>query len=206
MLWVQLLFSQMILSPQVVFRTLRAWIQWCLRVRVCVYAYLAWGPALSADRCMWEGGAHSPGDMSGIAKSIMVNNAFILATFSLKYCEITYCLCAECLFSWTALALVKLLKVPELRHSWQGWLAGMGWWLLARHCRAWQEESFPRAPDLAGISEWIFVPPKFYRWIVATCSYLEVLRLSLWCSRVLTGGIDVSPVPRQLLQGDRMVW
>ncbi|XP_032555800.1 mitotic-spindle organizing protein 2-like isoform X1 [Chiroxiphia lanceolata] len=25
-------------------------------------------------------------------------------------------------------------------------------------------------------------------------------------SRVLTGGIDVSPVPRQLLQGDRMVW
>lgn len=48
---------------------------------------------------------------------------------------------------------------------------------------------------MAGISEWIFVPPKFYRLIMATCSYLEVLRLSFWCIKVLTGSIYVRPVP-----------
>lgn len=32
---------------------------------------------------------------------------------------------------------------------------------------------------------------------MATCSYLEVLGLSFWWIKVLTGSIDVSPVPRQ---------
>lgn len=52
-------------------------------------------------------------EMYWTAKSIMVNsNALfeMLRDFSLKYCEIVYCLCAICLFSQTALALVKLLK------------------------------------------------------------------------------------------------
>lgn len=42
---------------------------------------------------------------------------FVPANFSLKYCEIMYCLCAICLFSWTILALVKLLKVLELQRQ-----------------------------------------------------------------------------------------
>lgn len=96
---------------------------------------------------------------------------------------------------------MKLLKVPELQHSWQGWLTWDGdcWHITA----LLDKKSFSRAPDLAGISEWIFVPPKFYRLIMATCSFLEVLRLSFWCVKVLTGSIDV--IPRQGT-GDRMVW
>ncbi|XP_054692593.1 mitotic-spindle organizing protein 2-like isoform X3 [Grus americana] len=34
----------------------------------------------------------------------------------------------------------------------------------------------------------------------------RVLRLSFWCCKVFTCGIDVSPVLRQLLRGDRRVW
>lgn len=50
---------------------------------------------------------------------------FVPASFFLKYCEIMYCLCAICLFSWTILALVKLLKVLELQRKTAkliGWL------------------------------------------------------------------------------------
>lgn len=42
---------------------------------------------------------------------------FVPANFSLKHCEIMYCLCAICLFSWAILALVKLLKVLELQRK-----------------------------------------------------------------------------------------
>lgn len=72
-------------------------------------------PSQQTDAC--EEGEDIHLGTSGMAKSIMVNNAFIPATSSLKYCEITYCFCTVCLFSWTALDLVKLLKVPELQHS-----------------------------------------------------------------------------------------
>lgn len=76
------------------------------------------GPALSADRCMGEG--EDTGDMSRIAKSIMVNNAFIPPATFLSNALRSHLTFVHCLFPLTALALVKLLRVPELQHSWQG--------------------------------------------------------------------------------------
>lgn len=122
----------MTLSPRVVSAGSEHWGPVVLK-GTCVCVHIA-GVVLELRTCplsrhAWEKGE----DMSRIAKRIMVKNAFIPATFSLKYCEITYYLCTVCLFPWTALALVKLLKVPELQHSCQGWLADMGWWLLVHH-------------------------------------------------------------------------